>query len=201
MPVPDFSFLKIGGAMIKSIHRGFTLVEVLIAVFVLSLGMIGISSLQLNVLRTARQSAYQNSALRLAAEMADLIAAYRSHAAPSNPFLGLDYNSSVDADAVPARFCHASDCSADELAAFEIHEWKARLKASLPAGRVRICRDANPWDSAAEAYRWTCGAGAAGEPLVIKIGWRHDSLSVGTKAGGSKTTAPALAFMVGGLSK
>lgn len=187
--------------MIKSNRGGFTLVEVLIAVFVLSLGLVGISSLQLNVLRTARQSAYQNSALRLATEMADLVTAHRYLAAPSNPFLGLDYQSSTVAEAAAPKFCHGSDCNVDELAAYEIHEWKARLKASLPDGRALICRDANPWDNAGEAYRWNCSAGADSEPVVIKIGWRHDSLSGGVNKSGGKTFAPALAFTVGAFPK
>ncbi|MFD2273251.1 type IV pilus modification protein PilV [Undibacterium arcticum] len=50
---------------------GFTLIEVLISVFVLALGVIGAAGMQLVAMRTGQQSGAQSLAVQLATEMAD----------------------------------------------------------------------------------------------------------------------------------
>jgi prepilin-type N-terminal cleavage/methylation domain-containing protein len=57
--------------MISTQAKGFSLVEVLIAVFVLALGVIGAAGLQLAAVRTSQQSGYQTIAVELANELAD----------------------------------------------------------------------------------------------------------------------------------
>jgi len=57
--------------MIEPEHNGFSLIEVLIAVFVLALGVIGVAGMQLTAMRTSQQSAFQTTAVELPAEMAD----------------------------------------------------------------------------------------------------------------------------------
>lgn len=163
--------------MIKRKQGGFTLVEVLTSMFVLALGVIGSAGMQLTALRTAQQSAFQTAALQLASEMADKMRAngHQSGLDELNPFLDIDYASATDAAPAPGTLCYAAGCSAEELAKFDIDEWKTRVKAALPGGRVRICRDSNPWDSAAGAFTWGCTPAATGAntaALVIKIGWQ-----------------------------
>ena len=163
--------------MIKLKHAGFSLIEVLISVFVLALGVIGSAGMQLGALRTTQQSAFQTTALELAAEMADKMRANASQMKQSdNLFLKVDYQSASGADpAPPGAFCYGKDaaCDAEALARFDIYEWEKRIKSSLPGGRALICRDAAPWDSGAGALTWTCSKpsfDSAG--LVIKIGWQ-----------------------------
>jgi type IV pilus assembly protein PilV len=158
-------------------QSGFTLAEVLVSVFVLAIGIIGTAGLQLAALRTSQQTAFQTAAIQLASEMADKMRANAAHfnrADDLNPYLNLDYSSSTDDLPATGNGCHASSCSADEMANFEIHEWKNRVKAALPGGRIRICRDAYPWDGSIGAFRWDCTLSTASEnapALVIKIGW------------------------------
>src|SRR5690606_15894095 len=56
-------------------ENGFSLIEVLVAVFVLAVGVIGAAGMQLAALRTTQQSSFQTRALHLAAEMADYMRA------------------------------------------------------------------------------------------------------------------------------
>jgi type IV pilus assembly protein PilV len=158
-------------------RNGFTLVEVLVSVFVLAVGIIGAAGMQLAAARMAQQSAFQTVAIQLASDMADKM---RKNAGrfdlddDANPFLNLDYSSLTDVLPPVRKTCHADSCTTNELAAFEIHEWKSRVKAALPGGRVRICRDVRPWNDGTGAFRWSCTAPAAGgdsSALVIKIGW------------------------------
>lgn len=175
--------------------NGFTLIEVLISVLVLAIGVIGAARMQLAALRTSQQSAYQTAALHLAAEMAEKIRVNQRQSALagfSSPFLSIDYKSFDTPPARPAAMCYAMNCGTDDLASFDIYEWEARVKAALPGGRVKVCRDSKPWNSTAGALTWTCTvrADGAGTPVVIKIGW----LGKGVKPDGRTSTDPVLAF-------
>lgn len=156
-------------------HLGFTLTEVLVSVFILTIGVIGTVGLQLATLRTAQYTAYQTTAVQLASEIADALRSHRNsadEAGNANPYIVLDY-SSRDAPPTGAASCHASTCMPEELAYARIAEWKNRVRRSLPGGRIRICRDAEPWQSGTGAFKWGCTAPAdpVNAPLAIKIGW------------------------------
>ena len=158
-------------------QSGFTLAEVLVSIFVLAIGIIGTAGLQLTALRTSQQTEFQTAAIQLASEMADSMRANASRfhlPDDSNPFLNLEYSSLDDTLPAAGKACHATACNAEELANFEIHEWKNRIKAALPGGRVTICRDPRPWDISTGTFRWSCEVPAAQKntsALVIKIGW------------------------------
>jgi type IV pilus assembly protein PilV len=162
--------------MEKRQHNGFALIEVLISVFVLALGVIGVAGMQLTALRTTQQSAFQSTALQLASEMADRMRANDKQVklgGKDNPFLNVAYPPADGKHKAPNKFCYSDDCSAEELAKFDIYEWEKRVKAALPGGRALICRDATPWDAAKGALTWNCDAGTGDSAsFVIKLGWR-----------------------------
>ncbi|HET7201963.1 MAG TPA: type IV pilus modification protein PilV [Steroidobacteraceae bacterium] len=60
--------------------RGFTLVEVLVALVVLTIGMLGIAALYLESVRANRTALYRTDAVNLAADMADRMRANRDPA-------------------------------------------------------------------------------------------------------------------------
>lgn len=164
--------------MYKIRKNGFTLIEVLISVFVLALGVIGAAGMQLNAMRTGQQSGFQTIAVQLATEMADNMRANANQLNQddsANPYL-ISYNSATDANpTTPGKICYgaAVTCNGAELAAFDIYEWEKRLKAALPGGRVVICRDATPWNSTDAALSWTCSytlATTNNAPFVIEVG-------------------------------
>lgn len=162
--------------------NGFTLVEVLVSLFVLSVGVMGAAAMQLTALRTAQQSAHQTTALHMAIEMADGIRASqhtRSWADRDNPYMQIDFRSQhetrPDIDAMPALTCYATPCAASEMVEAEISNWISRLDKALPGARAKICRDIAPWDNASSSYTWDCVVGAikTNAAIVIKIGWRR----------------------------
>jgi type IV pilus assembly protein PilV len=195
--------------MKNSKQCGFTLAEVLVSVFVLAIGIIGTAGMQLTALRTSQQTAFQTAAIQLASEIADKMRTNVGHfhqADDVNPFLNLDYSSSDDPLPATGKACHASSCNAEELANFEIHEWKSRVKAALPGGRIAICRDSHPWDSSTGAFRWRCTASAEHKntsALVIKIGWHGKGRNPdGSVVENARTPAPPnMAITVAPYSK
>lgn len=112
-------------------QRGFTLVESLVAMVVISVGMLGIAALYVEGLRAGRTSIYRTMAIDLASDMADRIRV--------NPTAGAAYagggaqNSCVDDGVVVVV-----DCTPPQLAAEDIFWWQQSVQTLLPAGAANI---------------------------------------------------------------
>lgn len=182
-------------------RSGVSLVEVLVAVLVLALGVIGAGGMQLVALRTSRQSGLQTAATQLATELADKMRAndqQMKRADKDNPYLELDYRAASDGEpAAPGKSCHTGECDAKELAEFDLYDWKLRLHAALPDARALICRDTAPWDESKGALVWNCtpGTGGAGS-LVIKVGWQGKGTDGRLIRDEGKEFPPAVALTV-----
>ncbi len=108
-------------------QRGFTLVEVLVAMVVISVGMLGIAALYVEGLRAGRTSIYRMTAIGLAADMADRIRA--------NPTAGAAY---AGASAVNDCRDDAANLAPAQLAADDLFCWQQAVQARLPAGNANI---------------------------------------------------------------
>lgn len=181
--------------------KGFSLIEVLVSMLVLAFGFIGAAGMQLAALRTSQQSGFQSVALQLASEMADKMRAndlQMKQADGMSQFLAVDYKSATEGEpASPGAMCYSSPCNATELAAFDIYEWKKRVRTTLPGGRVLICRDSLPWDASQRQLKWDCdGASAAGASVVIKIGWQGKNPDGSLVRDATNTFPPSIALNV-----
>lgn len=107
---------------------GFTLVEVLIALIIMSVGMLGIASLYVQSMQAGRTSLFRHNAVTLAGDVADRIRANRT--------AGATYEDPDGAD----RNCVAggADCSADDMAMHDILIWQQQADDTLPNGNVLI---------------------------------------------------------------
>jgi type IV pilus assembly protein PilV len=74
---------------------GFTLVEALVALVVLSIGMLGIAALYMETLRASRSALYRTEAVTMAADLADRIRANRN---PANAYTGGGQNAIAQSD-------------------------------------------------------------------------------------------------------
>lgn len=147
--------------------RGFTLLEILIAVLVLSVGIIGGIALQLGALRTRHQSLLLSQATQLAASLAERM---RANPSQSATYLTLNYDALAEpSPSAPSASCHGSTCDPAQLAQADLYDAKLLVRQHLPAGRVLICRDAGLWDGG--KLSWACAGGMAA-PVVVKVGWR-----------------------------
>lgn len=155
-------------------HGGFTLIEVLVALFVLAVGVVGAGAAQLAAQRTRQQAALTSEAVQLSASLASRMAANASVStlpAPANPYLDFAYDAPVDGAPAAATACFgAGACDPQALAAFDLHEIRMALHGRFPGGRIAVCRDDTPWDAARSRYRWACSDNARAA-LAIKIGW------------------------------
>ena len=151
---------------------GFTLLEVLVALFVVALGVAGAAGVQAMAVRVAGEAARLSDGMRLAASLAERMRANPvAMALPdaANPYLQLDLHAGASPASASPCFGAAS-CSPEELARFDVVETGAALASRFPGGRMRVCRDEQHPD-AAGLLAWSC-AGGADAPVTIKLGWR-----------------------------
>ncbi|MGG2395982.1 type IV pilus modification protein PilV [Pseudomonas sp. SH1-B] len=109
-------------------QKGATLIEVLIAVVVLSIGLLGLAGLQVTSVQS-NHSAYQRSqATLLAYDLADRMRANRTQAL-TNDYL-IDYPTSSSTNSVTGT-----------QAAKDIAEWLNNLALKLPEGTGKVEKD------------------------------------------------------------
>ena len=111
--------------------RGFSLVEVLIALVIMSVGMLGIAGLYVQSMQAGRTSMFRHHAVTLASDIADRIRA--------NPTAQGSYGS-VFNDEGTDNGCVAlgNDCDPDEMAQHDISIWHDQAEEVLPNGRVQV---------------------------------------------------------------
>jgi len=119
------------------LSRGSTLIEVLVAILVLSIGMLGIAGLQGATLRFS-QGGWARAAI--GSHLSDLADRVRSNPSGSTTayLLETDYADQRDDDLEELKDaltdCEAETCGADDLAKFQLIQWRIALNRDMPGG-------------------------------------------------------------------
>jgi type IV pilus assembly protein PilV len=113
-------------------QRGFNLVEVLVALVILAVGLLGIAALYLDSLRAGRTAIYRTQAINLAADMGDRIRSNR--AAPGS--YDLAFND--DTPALITNCESTAGCSAAQMAGNDLARWRALVELLLPEGESQV---------------------------------------------------------------
>jgi type IV pilus assembly protein PilV len=115
----------------RSDTTGFALIEQLVALLILTSGLIGATQLTVSSLREVRHSLSRTLALQLISDMSERIRA--------NAIAGLAYDSGPYAGAARLWDCASRlgqpgrNCSPTELAEDDLAEWQAEVRRQLPA--------------------------------------------------------------------
>lgn len=104
---------------------GFSLIEVMVALVVLSVGMIGMAALHGQGLSASRTAVYRTQAISLNADLADRIRANR---------LG----QAAYAGAAANNGCSAASCTPAQMAADDLFVWQQRVQQMLPNGQGQV---------------------------------------------------------------
>ncbi len=139
-----------------ALHRphtatGFTLIEILIAVLVLSIGLLGLASLQANGLRNNYGAYARSQAMILANDMAD-----RIRANPTGASSGLYNDISVPAS---DPGCRTANCTPNQIRDHDTANWYASVQNLLPAGTGSVTGNGTVFTI---TVRWDDRDGAAG---------------------------------------
>lgn len=170
----------------KHAAKGFSLIEVLVAIVIVTFGILGAVGMQAFALRTSRSARLQAPAVGFAHELAGMMQNNKSIAVcrRDNPYL-VSLSSPLTMASPSYCLRAASGCpSTSEMARAEMTDWLARVDAGLSGARVRVgvCFDSSPYDANGLA-QWSC-TDAGAEMAFIKIGWTRASTDKSQTGGG-----------------
>lgn len=134
-------------------QTGMGMIESLVALVIISIGLLGIASLQITSLKQSSSAQWHSQAVWFSYEMTDRIAANRT------AFVQYD---GIDTDNAYSQDCQAAPCTDAQMVTADAQDWKA-LVGTLPLGRGFISSAGNTltvsvmWDDGASSTN--CGPG------------------------------------------
>ncbi len=119
---------------------GFTLVEVMIAMFILGVGLLGSAMVQINNTRQVHNSLMRSQSSLLVVEIVERMNINYDEA------VGGSYDIAID-DAIPtvSEDCGltTSVCSSSDLATYDLNQWLNRVASVLPEGKASLLADSS----------------------------------------------------------
>jgi type IV pilus assembly protein PilV len=113
------------------VQSGFSLVEALVALVVLSIGMLGIAGMYVESVRNGRVALTRTQAVNLVSDMADRI---RANANAGASYATATYASApAQHDCAPTSSSAGGNCGIADLAEDDLARWVAAVRATLPA--------------------------------------------------------------------
>jgi type IV pilus assembly protein PilV len=147
--------------MLERIHtqQGASLIEAMVALLVISVGLLGIATLQLTAMKQNSSSMNHSQAVWYTYNMSDRI---RANLAEFDSYDGIDTNNGYSQD------CKANACSAAQMRIADASAWSEMI-INLPGGRGNIIRNADGllvtvmWD---DDFTGATGTGCGPDPVV-----------------------------------
>lgn len=122
-------------------QRGLTLIEVLVAILVVSVGLLGVAGLQATSLTANRVAYARTQATILAYDMADRMRVNREAA------LNGDFDNDYDTDSAPS--------GSPTIVSDQVDDWLNRIASNLPNGKGLIDTDISGCTTCARiGVRW-----------------------------------------------
>jgi type IV pilus assembly protein PilV len=160
---------------------GFNLVEVMVALVVISVGLLGIAKMQALALASTGTARLRSLAAIEAASLASTIRADRVYwSAITNPagnpfavsFQNGAITASTDAALQTVQSCKtaAAPCTSTQIVAYDLQDWAASLAPQVPNGQAVL----------------TCAVGTAPAPVscTIVITWTENRVGVNAQSTG-----------------
>ena len=181
--------LKIEISIITN-HRnqlGFTLLEVLITLIILSIGLLGLAGLQTISLRNNHGAYLQSQAITQAYDIVDRMRANANQIEASYNLTDTNYTL-AKIGTQNAACDTTTGCTATQMAGHDLFKWNQANRSILPQGIGIICRDGSDTSSgdctggiddgvynpATDIVTKTCCTNSVADPFVVKIWWADD---------------------------
>lgn len=140
-------------------QSGFSLIEVMIAALVISIGMLGLAGLQLVSMKGSHQSFMRHQATFLVQDVMERI---RANPALLTSYDVFDTDTTGSFSCPAAKDCNANTCSATEIVAYDQSRLACGLNQRLSNGRIQIvCNTAT-----------TC----ADNKIAVQVSWSEREL-------------------------
>ena len=165
-------------ALVRAAQRGFSLVEVLVAMFVVAMGILALAGLLQASTRYSKMSELRSAATLLANDIGD-----RIRANPIGAQLGAggyDLNEKTFPSTLPSAHAACTSeapCTPADLAKTDMAGWTARVRATLPKGSVWV--------------QFHTGTAPAPDYVDVWVGWADPlTLAPGISTDRSGTECP-----------
>jgi len=156
-------------------QQGFNMLEVLISLLIISIGMLGLASLQALSLKNGQSAYYRSIATQLATDMSDRMRGNMT------AVLANGYNrTGINTDYATAKpnCVSTTGCVAADMAINDAYEWQQLVQTLLPGGEGIVCMDSIPNDGTSgldHGCDGTIPANPNERPLhAVKIWWQDD---------------------------
>ena len=191
-PIADTSICA-QASLISPTHgeAGFSILEVLISLIILSLGLLGAVGMQATAMQSNKEARNLAIATTFGRELAEKMRGNNSVSIQTtnldNPYL-LDVTlASSTSIPTPAVNCFLLGCPiVKDAANWDVADWQKRVQVALPSARVKVCFDQTPFDGAGKA-QWDCTSN--GDIAVLKMSWTRKN-TVGTLDFGTSGGVP-----------
>jgi type IV pilus assembly protein PilV len=129
--------------------RGLSLVEALVALVVLSVGLLGIAALYAESLLSGRTALQRSQAVLLASDLAERIRANRAG--------GPAYDDAISGAGALNDACRqgGGGCPPEQMASYDKAEWTAAVKTALPNGAGAVAVRGSASRTYTISIRWT----------------------------------------------
>jgi type IV pilus assembly protein PilV len=175
-------------------EAGFTLIEVMVAIVILSFGMLGVAALMVTGIQFTHSAQQRTIATQLAYDMIDRMRSNQADWSMSggNADAGVNYNMpSTDPYAVGSPYLNETQacigytaagtgCNTTGMASQDAYEWQRTIRARLANGVGIVCRDNSNSPGTYSGVTITHQCNGVGPKYAIKIYWLDDRSSDST---------------------
>ena len=136
--------------------KGFSLLEVLVAIVVVSTGVLGVAGLQISSMQNNTSALFRTQASQLAYDIID-----RARANPEG-----DYMVNLADDAPGSPNCVNQECAPAEMTDYDLSLWLADVITSLPAGDAAITMNGS---LVTVTVQWDDSRSATNAPVSVSV--------------------------------
>jgi type IV pilus assembly protein PilV len=160
-------------------NRGFTMLEVLIAILILSFGMLGIAGIYVAGVQNNKSANLRTVATQQAYDMADRMRA--NLAGLTVPLPAMPYYH-LPTETLNTTCYGTSNCTPQQMAQNDYYEWNSANSTTsnrriLPGGFGITCLDSTPNDGTWNGAAVTHACDGIGTTYAIKVWWLDDRRS------------------------
>ena len=153
----------------NSTQSGFSLIEVLIALVVLSIGLIGMAGIQQAGVRNNHNALLHSQASMLAYEIGDMMRSNMIEVEFGNYNVADGIFPTESSICASTELVTAVNCSSQEMAIFHLKRWSEHLEQRLPEGSGTIfCQDIDD--------TFNQNSCSPGSTVVIEVSWTESDI-------------------------
>lgn len=181
------AYRSFSGPLPQARDAGFTLIEVMVAIVILSFGLLGVAGLMVLGIQNTYSSQQRSAATQLAYDMIDRMRSNRVGVDLTTSGVGGNYDrpignvtTSGGPYVVPQSACvnntgvTTGTCSPSNMADEDAFEWQQAIRERLGGGVAIVCRDSSTADGAYDGTTITHGCVNSGPMYAIKVYWKDD---------------------------